>query len=81
MPQWTVYSRPDCSLCEHLLEDLAQLLTPEQATCVAVIDVSQDPALERRYGLRIPVLMADGEFVCAYRLDVERVRAIVSRGP
>jgi hypothetical protein len=33
------------------------------------------PELERRYGERIPVLMADGEFVCAYRLDAGRVRA------
>ncbi|HEX2492818.1 MAG TPA: glutaredoxin family protein [Steroidobacter sp.] len=77
MPQWTVYSRPQCSLCEELLADLAQVLPPAQAEQVRVIDVSQDPALERKYGLRIPVLTADGAFVCAYRLDIERVQAIL----
>jgi hypothetical protein len=78
-PQWTVYSRPDCSLCEQLLHDLAQLLSPEQARRVAVVDISQDPALEGKYGSRIPVLTADGEFVCAYRLDPARVKALLDQ--
>ena len=77
MTRWTVYSRADCSLCERLLEDLAGLLGPEGAAAVQVVDIDGQPELERRYGTRIPVLMADGEFVCAYRLDVERVRALV----
>ena len=75
MPQWTVYSRTDCSLCEHLLEELAELLGPAVAAAVQVVDIAGDPELERKYGTRSPVLLADGEFVCAYRLDVERVRA------
>jgi hypothetical protein len=72
-----VYSRPECSLCQQLLEDLAQVLSPAEARQVQVVDISQDPALERKYGLRIPVLTADGEFVCAYRLDMERVRTVL----
>lgn len=75
MPQWTVYSRADCSLCEQLLGELAQLLGPAGASRVEVIDIDGDSQLERKYGARIPVLMADGEFVCAYRLDADRVRA------
>ena len=39
-----------------------------------MVDIDQDPALARKYGHRIPVLLADGEFVCDYRLDRERVR-------
>ena len=75
MPQWTVYSRPDCSLCERLLEELAELLGPAAAAGVQVVDIDDQPELERKYGARIPVLTADGEFVCAYRLDAERARA------
>ncbi len=75
MPQWTVYSRADCSLCERMLDELAELLGPEAAAAVQVVDIDGQPELERRYGTRIPVLTADGEFVCAYRLDAERVRA------
>ena len=77
MPQWTVYSRPDCSLCEELLADLARLLDPVEAAKVRVIDIGEDPALDRKYGGRIPVLTADGEFVCAYRLDPDRVRTLL----
>ena len=75
MPQWTVYSRADCSLCEHMLDELGELLGPEAAAAVEVVDIGGQPELERKYGTRIPVLAADGEFVCAYRLDAERVRA------
>ena len=75
MPQWTVYSRADCSLCERLIEELAEVLGPEAAAAVEVVDIDGQTELEQRYGTRIPVLTADGEFVCAYRLDAERVRA------
>lgn len=75
MVQWTVLSRPDCSLCEQLLAELAELLGPAEAARVRVVDVDHDPALARKYGQRIPVLLADGEFVCDYRLDRERVAA------
>jgi Glutaredoxin-like domain (DUF836) len=75
MPHWTVYSRPECSLCEELLGELVEILGPTAATSVSVIDISGDAELERRYGSRIPVLLADDEFVCAYRLDRARVLA------
>jgi hypothetical protein len=77
MPRWTVYSRADCSLCERMLDELAEMLGPEAAAAVQVVDIEGQPELERRYGSRIPVLMADDEFVCAYRVDVERVRALL----
>ena len=75
MPVWTVYSRADCSLCERMLEEMAELRGPQAATAVQVVDIEGQPELERRYGARLPVLTADDEFVCAYRLDADRVRA------
>lgn len=77
MPRWTVYSRADCSLCERMIEELAELLGPEAAAAVQVVDIDGQPELEQRYGTRIPVLTADGEFVCAYRLDTQRVKALL----
>jgi hypothetical protein len=73
MTEWTVYSRHDCGLCDELLHELAAVLPADAAARVRVIDIGADPELERKYGLRIPVLFADGEFVCAYRLDRERL--------
>lgn len=78
MPRWTVYSRADCSLCERMLDELAELLGPEAAAAVQVVDIEGQPELESRYGSRIPVLTADGEFVCAYRVDVARVKGLVT---
>jgi hypothetical protein len=75
MPKWTVYTKAECSLCETMLGALAELVGA--AAEVAVIDIDGDAQLERKYGQRVPVLMADGEFVCAYRLDEQRVRALI----
>jgi hypothetical protein len=79
-PLWRVYSRPDCCLCEQMIEELAALLGPA-AESAEVVDISGDATLERKYGARVPVLMADGEFVCAYRLDRERVQQLLAAGP
>jgi hypothetical protein len=75
MSEWTVFSRPGCGLCEEMLEELASVLPPAEAVRVQVIDIDADPELTRKYGTRIPVLLVDGEFVCAYRLDRQRVAA------
>ena len=74
MTAWTVYTRPGCSLCEHLLEEFGALLGEAAAAQVSVVDISDNPELESKYARRIPVVLADGEFVCAYKLDVERVK-------
>lgn len=76
MTSWTVLSRAECSLCEQLLMELAGELSPAEAAQVSVVDVDGDPELVRKYGHRVPVLLADGDFVCDYRLDRERVRLI-----
>lgn len=75
MARWTVYTRPGCTLCDAFLSDLAALLGPAQSATVEIVDISDDEPLEARYSAKIPVLTADGEFVCCYRVDVERIRA------
>ena len=60
------------------MSELADLLGPASAA-VNVIDISDDDDLERVYGARVPVLTADGEFVCAYYLDRDRVAAYLAK--
>ena len=45
------------------------------AACVETVDVGCGPALERRYGLRVPVLAAGSE-LSGYPLDRERVERL-----
>jgi hypothetical protein len=52
-----------------LLRDRAQL---------RIVDISQDPGLEREYALRIPVLKAGDEELCQYHLDPERLERYLS---
>jgi len=70
---WIVYSRAGCGLCEEFALELAALLG-ERSAQVQMIDIDSDVELGRKYASRIPVLTIDGDFVCAHRLDVERVR-------
>jgi hypothetical protein len=67
-----LYSRPECHLCEELLEQLRPMLEP--ADEVRIVDISGDIGLERRYSLRIPVLTTeDGLELSSYPFDRDRV--------
>jgi hypothetical protein len=72
MVKLTLYSRPECHLCEELLADLEPLLRTDIS--VEIVDVDGNVALERRYGLRIPVLAAGEVELSSYPLDRESVR-------
>lgn len=83
-PRLTVVSRENCPLCEEMLAMLADTLAisaPALRESVCVIDVDSDPTLRRRYGLKVPVLLLDGEPVCHGQLDtVELLRLLRGRG-
>jgi hypothetical protein len=71
MRKLTLYSRPECHLCEALLEQLLPLV--EGRAEVEIVDVDESIALERRYGLRIPVLVAGDQELSTYPLNRESV--------
>ena len=52
----TLYSKPECHLCEQAEADLRRLARryPHQ---LQTVDITQDPTLFARYGERIPVLV------------------------
>jgi hypothetical protein len=71
-----LYSRPECHLCEELLDQLLPMLSPDNT--VTVVDITDDIGLERKYSLRIPVLVSsDGTELSEYPLDTDRVRAFL----
>ncbi|KAF1688268.1 glutaredoxin family protein [Pseudoxanthomonas taiwanensis] len=52
MSRFILYQRDDCHLCDLALEELARARLPEPES----VFIDDDPALEARYGTRVPVL-------------------------
>ena len=76
----TIYSRPDCHLCEEM-KAVVERVARDRAPAVTVeeIDISRDPVLEQRYRLEIPVLMVDGRKVAKYRIGEDELRRLLNR--
>ena len=65
----TLVTRAECHLCEELQIELEALRQRYRLPPLTLVDVNADPALLRRFGLKVPVLLLDGVPVCHYRLD------------
>ena len=65
----TVVTRADCELCEEMVHALEALRAEHALPGLVLADVDADPELQRRWGLKVPVLLLDGAKVCEYRLD------------
>lgn len=60
-----LYGRRNCHLCDDMARELAAL-----GVVASVTDVDADPALEEKFGDRVPVLVGpDGDEICHGRLD------------
>ena len=78
----TIYSRPGCHLCDEMKALVERVARASPAALqVTEVDISQDPALEARYGVEIPVLLIDGKKVAKYRVSEDDLRLMLfSRG-
>ena len=64
----TVYSRPQCHLCEEAVGVLAGLQA-ELGFELRQRDITTDEALHRAYFERVPVVLLDGDELCEYFVD------------
>jgi len=71
---FVVYSRRGCHLCEVLIEQLLEELAGAAEPEIRDIDTCSE--WRARFDTRVPVLEYNGDWVCDYHLDVERVRRI-----
>jgi hypothetical protein len=78
VPQFDVFSRRGCHLCELLIEELGDLLRDRAG--LAVHDVDSSPAWLERYGSAVPVVELGGRELCRYRLDRGAVLAALAGG-
>jgi glutaredoxin len=73
----TVYSREYCHLCHDMVAAL-EALRLIHGFELEVIDVDEDAELERRYGEKVPVLLAGERELCHYFLDPAALDAYLS---
>jgi glutaredoxin len=64
----TLYTRPDCCLCDDARAALGRVRRDHEFE-LEEIDISGDQALTEMYGERVPVVMLDG--VPALELQIE----------
>jgi hypothetical protein len=74
-------SRAGCHLCDEMLEELAALESAGRIPVVSIVDVDSDPAFERQYGLKVPVLLLDRSVVCHYTLNSNELLRLLQRVP
>jgi thiol-disulfide isomerase/thioredoxin len=78
----TLLSRAYCHLCDEMRVALAPIAQRHGAEVVE-IDVDADPALEARFGERVPVLLLgaapDGTELCHHQLAAPDVDAALAR--
>jgi len=63
--QVTIYSKPDCHLCERAKE-VAERCKGKVDFTLEVVDISQNPELLERYRNDIPVILLDGSEIARH---------------
>ena len=77
MPSVLIYSRKTCGLCDKAR---AVILAERERSGFDFdeIFIDGDDDLEREYGLRVPVVLVDGQEQFEYQVDPTRLRQVVA---
>lgn len=74
----TLYSRPDCHLCE-LVERVLHHVASRRPFELEVRNIDDDPADHQRYKDNIPVVTVNGREVARHRLTAAEFEAALQR--
>jgi glutaredoxin len=78
MTKVTLYTKPDCCLCDEALS-VIERVRRERAFELEKVDITSDPELLDDYGRRLPVVQVDGVEAFALRVDEQELRLRVVR--
>lgn len=67
-----LYSRVGCHLCD-MTQQALEALQVLYGFSLQVLDVDEDPLLEQRHGLYVPVLMYQDREIFHYQLDQDKL--------
>jgi len=77
-PQYHLYLRSGCSLCEVMLHELGEF-NEALLQQTEIRDVDARPEWQELYGLLVPVLTTSEEQeICHYFLDTDKLRPSIS---
>jgi glutaredoxin len=79
MPTLTLYTKPDCPLCDDA-RDALERVRARAPFELEVVDISADASLKARYGERIPVVLVDGEEAAEFVVDEQALEGRLGAG-
>ena len=68
MPNVTLYSKPDCPLCDEA-RGVLDRVRDRRPFDLEVVDITGEPELEAAYRERIPVVVLDGRELFDFHVD------------
>jgi glutaredoxin len=72
----TLYTRPDCHLCEEAKSLIAPLIA-EFGARLREVNIDSDPQLHERYNLDVPVIFLAGRKIAKHRVDPAQFRRLL----
>jgi hypothetical protein len=76
MAQVLLYARPGCHLCD-VARDTIDAVRARHPFAFDEVSIEGDDALELAYGIRIPVVVVDGEEAFEIEVDPAQLAALV----
>jgi glutaredoxin len=76
----TIYTRPGCHLCQEMKAVVERVVRDTRTEArIQEVNIADDPDLEKRYGLEIPVLLVNGRKAAKYRVsEKDLTRLLIS---
>ena len=74
--EFILFSRSNCHLCEAMEDELSPFIENHNII-VKRQYIDNEPALEQRYGTKVPVLTLHDEILFEYFLDAEKLLSII----
>jgi glutaredoxin len=72
-----MYSRPGCGLCDEA-RDVILVARARASFDFDEVDITGNDALELEYGIRIPVVLIDGDELFEIRIDARELDAAIA---
>ena len=76
--QIDIYSRPGCHLCDEAKEVVERVRRRFEFS-LRVVNIENDPELEKQYGEQIPVVLINGTKAFKYHVDEAELEKKVKR--